>query len=74
MWTAFISVADVDSLAVVKSSSSVLTCMTGIVTYEPDSGVLVYDDSHQETCSFGANQCYKRTIVATLDKWPGNLL
>ena len=50
-----------------------LTCLTGSVTFEPDSGTTTYDDSHEETCAFGQTKCYKRTIFATVGNWPGKL-
>ena len=52
--------------------SGQLTCLTGMVTFEPESGWLVYDDTQVKTCDFGQTQCYQRTMFATVGNWPGN--
>ena len=50
-----------------------LTCITGTVNIEPESGIIVFDDTKETTCGFGQTKCYKRTTVARFGNWPGIL-
>ena len=62
-----------DPMSLGKVVSGQLTCMTGLVNYEFESGLVIYDDTYQQTCDFGQTECYKRTIFARIENWPGNI-
>ena len=47
------------------------SCLTGMVNIEPESGMVMYDDTHQRKCTFAQTKCYKRTIVGRAGNWPG---
>lgn len=32
--------------------------------------MVTYDDTHQESCTFGSNYCYKQVMHLTMDDWP----
>ena len=49
-------------------------CLTGTISFEPESGLVVYDDTHLEGCSFDQTECYQRTIYGTIGNWPGTFL
>ena len=51
-----------------------LTCLTGTVTFEPQSGFVTYDDTQEKTCDFGQTKCYTQTFVATVENWPSKFL
>lgn len=50
------------------------TCITGTVNQEEETGVVTYDDSTEKACSLGQSECYKQTMHAVVDGWPGMLL
>lgn len=56
------------SLGIVTSGS--LTCMAGRVNFELESGVVTYDDTHEETCEFSQTECYTQTVIARIENWP----
>ena len=54
-----------------SSPSGPLSCVTGTVNKELETGYVTYDDTESKECSFGQTQCYTQTIIAIVDKWPG---
>ena len=57
-------------LSAPENAGTELTCITGTVNVEMESGIVTYDDSHQETCTFGTNYCYKQTMQLSRENWP----
>lgn len=61
---------NVNALSAVDTSD--LTCVSGYVVQEVNSGVVTYDDTHTVTCRFGRTECYTQTIVTVGNgNWPG---
>ena len=61
-----------DPISMGITSSGSLTCMAGRVSFEMESGIVTYDETHQETCEFGQTECYTQTVHATIQNWPGS--
>ena len=54
----------------VSLESESLTCISGTVNYEQETGVVTYDDSTEKTCAFGHAKCYKQTMDVVVGNWP----
>ena len=65
-----VAVDNVDTIGR-KKAPDALTCVTGLVNFDPESGEVVYDDTQQKACGFGTTKCYKRTIFGRIGNWPG---
>ena len=69
----FFSIHTVDNVYVLPLKKAVpdhVTCIDGTVNFEPNSGMVTYDDTHQVTCKFGRTQCYKQTMNLMMGQWP----
>ena len=53
--------------------SSEMSCLTGNINYELESGQAVFDNTQVKTCGYGQTQCYKATITARVGNWPSKL-
>ena len=47
-----------------------LSCQSGTINVEIESGRTTYDDTVENTCAFGVSECYKQTVTAVVDGWP----
>ena len=46
------------------------SCIEGIVSYEFETGDVLFDNTKETTCEFGQTKCYKATMTATVGNYP----
>ena len=46
------------------------SCIEGIVSYEFETGDVLYDNTKETSCEFGQTKCYKATMTATVGNYP----
>lgn len=66
----FFVVDNVYAVPIKKSVPEQVTCIDGTVNFEPNSGMVTYDDTHEVTCKFGRSKCYKQTMNLMMGQWP----
>ena len=47
------------------------TCVAGTVNTEIQSGQTSFDETHEETCAFGHNECYTQSLFINAHGWQG---
>jgi len=46
------------------------SCIEGIVSYEFETGNVLFDNTKETTCGFGQTKCYQATMTATVGNYP----